>query len=608
MRTVILGYDGFDPAFFEALINAGRLPNLAAYVRGRGYSWFEVASPAQSEVSWTSIATGLNPGSHGIFDFVQRDPETYALYPSLLRSEHKAVGWTFMPPFQAPTLFEEAARLGYPATALWWPAMFPARAQLPINCIPGLGTPDIRGRMGVGTLLTADPSEYGPTNKTPVTELVPCGHRRWHGRVRGPEATSRRGTRQTWLEIKIEVLDDERARLDLGGRVLDLRVGEWSPICDVTFRLGPLVRVHAITRVIVTSASPTGYVMPLQVHPLKSPWPYGMPRGFVKDLWNESGPFLTLGIPQDTIALEDGCISTDQFLHLCESIHADRRRAFLGRLNAFHDGVLACVFDTLDRVQHMFWHDRPDVVALWYEKLDDLVSKVAQALGAKQESARIVIVSDHGFASYDYKLHLNAFLEERGHLVRRTADVPRDLDHADWNRTRAYAVGLNSVYINLAEREGQGSVAAGDYAATVDRLRQDLLSWRSPSGAQVVVDAMTQAEAFEGPLSDGGPDLVVGYAPGYRASPETGLGKWCDSSVVTNRDRWHADHCIDSRSVPGVLFCSDGLGNWPQPSYRDVPAITIGCEPRGGAGRRVSARGGHDDRAARERIESLGYF
>ncbi len=46
--------------------------------------------------------------------------------------------------------------MGYPATALWWPAMFPARPELPVNTLPGLGTPDIRGQLGVGTLFTSE--------------------------------------------------------------------------------------------------------------------------------------------------------------------------------------------------------------------------------------------------------------------------------------------------------------------------------------------------------------------------------------------------------------------------------------------------------------------
>ena len=77
------------------------------------------------------------------------------------------------------------------------------------------------------------------------------------------------------------------------------------------------------------------YALPLQQHPLKSPWRYATPRGFVKETWKTGGPFLTLGWPQDTTALEDGCIDEDQFLALCESIIDTRMKIFKHQLANF---------------------------------------------------------------------------------------------------------------------------------------------------------------------------------------------------------------------------------------------------------------------------------
>ena len=84
MRVVIIGLDAFEPRRFERLYEEGRLPNLARYVDVNAYARFAVSNPPQSEVSWTSIATGLNPGGHGMFDFVHRNPANYALNVSLL--------------------------------------------------------------------------------------------------------------------------------------------------------------------------------------------------------------------------------------------------------------------------------------------------------------------------------------------------------------------------------------------------------------------------------------------------------------------------------------------------------------------------------------------
>ncbi len=157
MRTIIVGFDSFDPAVFERLQEAGKMPNLSKFVEQGGYSRLEVCSPPQTEVSWTCIATGVDPGSHGIFDFVHRDPQTYIPYVSMLPTKQSVLGEQFVPPYTTKTLFHEAAEMGYPATALWWPALFPARPEIPVATIPGLGTPDIRGQLGVGTYLTTEP-------------------------------------------------------------------------------------------------------------------------------------------------------------------------------------------------------------------------------------------------------------------------------------------------------------------------------------------------------------------------------------------------------------------------------------------------------------------
>ena len=92
MRTLILGFDAFDPLIFERLNERGQTPNLARYVDTNSYSQLEVSNPPQSEVSWTSIATGLNPGEHGLFDFVHRNPRTYNLNVSLLPTSKTITG------------------------------------------------------------------------------------------------------------------------------------------------------------------------------------------------------------------------------------------------------------------------------------------------------------------------------------------------------------------------------------------------------------------------------------------------------------------------------------------------------------------------------------
>ncbi len=613
MKTLILGLDAFDPGIFERLYEAGEMPHLGKFVAPGKYARFEVASPPQSEVSWTSIATGLDPGGHGIFDFVHRDPATYRPIVSLLPTRKGRGGIQFVRPSTARTIFDQAASQGYPATSLWWPATFPARPESPVATIPGLGTPDLFGRWGVGTLFTSEADIPEKIGKTRAVALTARGKDRFTGIFPGPMRQTRQGAEETGLPLEVVRQNGERAHLKLGSAPLVLLLGEWSPILTVSFKAGMFFKIRAITRLILTQTEPhiRIYALPLQLHPLHPIWRYGTPRRFVKQTWEQAGPFLTVGWPQDTTGLEDGCINDEQFLALCDSIFEARRQALRFHLQHFREGVLGIVFDSLDRIQHMFLRDRPEVVEGWYRRMDALVGEVGEWLAASPgKPARWLALSDHGFTRFDYKVHLNRFLQERGYLQTNSPQSAGTLKDADWTRTRAYAIGLNSIYLNLRGREGRGKVAPEQKDALLGQLKDDLLAWRSPDGTPVIQRVLSSEEAFSGPLAALGPDLIIGYAPGFRASQATGTGEWESNPLETNTDHWGADHCVDSLVVPGTIFANEGLGGLPRPSYRDIPALAIDAEPdsSGAAPPPASGFGDEDESALEERLRSLGYL
>jgi predicted AlkP superfamily phosphohydrolase/phosphomutase len=605
MKTLILGFDSFDPAVFEELAGQNQLPNLEKFTQQGGYAKLEVCSPPQTEVSWTSIATGADPGGHGIFDFVHRDPASYAPYVSILPMRKSAVGEQFVPPYTAKTFFEEAADMGYPATALWWPAMFPARPALPVNTLPGLGTPDIRGQLGVGTLLTTEDEQL---KKTAVVKLSADGKNRFTASLPGPQTQGRDGPRTISLPISLDVVDPTSARLTVDGRTLDLRPGEWSDIVELRFKAGLLLSVHAITRFIATSLNGVirVYVLPLQIHPLHSPWHYASSASFSKKLWTEVGPYLTLGWPQDTTGLEDGCITDDQFLDLCQSIFHRRIQILYYLMNDFREGVLAAIFDDLDRVQHMFFHNRMDVVQDWYRRLDHFVGDASSRVDSWTGKYRYLILSDHGFAHFQKKVHLNRWLLENDYLSMKNGSG--DLSNVDWTRTRAYAVGLNSIYLNIAGREGQGIVSVSDVEPLLAEIKGRLLDWQDADQSTIIQKIRLKHETYSGPYTRLGPDLVVGYAPGYRASAETGLGKVPSVSLESNTDHWGADHCMDSEVVPGVIFANRDLRDFGSISFRDIPFLAIGKHLDQSNLKPPSQSSGEGQKDLEERLKGLGYL
>jgi predicted AlkP superfamily phosphohydrolase/phosphomutase len=608
MRTIIVGFDSFDPGIFEPLQQAGKMPNLSKFVEAGGYSRLEVCSPPQTEVSWTSIATGVDPGSHGIFDFVHRDPQTYIPYVSLLPTKQSVMGEQFLRPYTTKTLFQEAADMGYPATALWWPALFPARPDIPVATLPGLGTPDIRGQLGVGTYFTTEPKEM---QKAKVAPLELADDRKYTGLLEGPSAKTREGMRPITLPVTVEVLDDKSANVTIGSQKLKFQLGVWSAIIELQFKAGFAFSVQSITQGILTQVEDrvSLYFLPLQIHPLHSLWHYATPASLVKESWNVTGGFLTLGWPQDTNGLEEGCISDEQFLTLCDLIFSQRKKIFFHQLGKFREGVLAAIFDCLDRVQHMFMRSNPEIVEQWYMKLDAFVGEVQSAIDKLGlEKVRFLVLSDHGFRTFNQKVHLNHWLAGSGYMKVEGQSQTPDLRDVSWENTQAYAIGLNSLYLNVANREGQGIVQPAEIEPLLEKIKAALLDWKTNDGQQIISRVLLKHEAFNGPYARLGPDLVVGYAPGFRASSETGLGKSAPTSLEANLDHWGADHCIDSTKVPAVLFANRDLSNMPGVSFRDIPFLALGKHLDQSYIKPPSQTGAQGQKDLEERLKGLGYL
>jgi hypothetical protein len=465
------------------------------------------------------------------------------------------------------------------------------------------------GRLGVGFLLTSDTGLGDQVGKVPVIEVESQGEDRYLGVLPGPVRANRRDGESASVKVAVQILDDEAVQLRIADQQLELQVGTWSPVISFVFKLGLFARVGAVTRMIVTRTAPDLrlYGLPLQIHPLKTPWRYGNPRRFARRLWRAQGPFLTLGMPQDTTGLEAGCIDETHFLALCDQILEDRERVLMAQLEDFQEGVLASVFDSLDRIQHVFWRDRKDVVEAWYVKLDCLVGRVRRRLvELGLEDTRLVVVSDHGISEYQHKVHLNRWLMEQGYLTTRSNDA-NSLDDVVWSKTQAYALGLNGLYLNLVGRESQGTVAPESAGSLLSELAGELEAWQGPTGS-VVNHAWRGDEIYEGPYAPRAPDLVIGYRAGYRASAETGLGRWSDQVFESNRDRWNADHCIDPEEVPGVVFSSRGLGDYAHPTYEDFPMIAIDTAPDAGHHGKAAEIHVESDDDVEERLKGLGYL
>jgi predicted AlkP superfamily phosphohydrolase/phosphomutase len=333
------------------------------------------------------------------------------------------------------------------------------------------------------------------------------------------------------------------------------------------------VKVHGIARFYITKMTPDLglYVTPINIDPGKPALPISWPSYYSVYLQKLIGDFATLGLAEDTWALNERVIDEEAFLKQTLELHEEREAMFFNALKKSREGVVACVFDGTDRLQHMFFRyldDKhpankgkdivkyKDTILNMYRQADGMVGRIMEMLDADEH---FMVISDHGFSSFRRGININTWLRDNGLLfLKDDATTSKDwFESVDWSRTSAYAFGLGGIYINKAGREGHGIVGKGEESEAVKRtIIEGLSGLRDEEHDDVAInDIFDNAKLHpSGPYRDNGPDLIVGYNRGYRASWEGAVGRVTNSVMIDNTKSWSGDHCIDPRLVPGVLF------------------------------------------------------
>jgi predicted AlkP superfamily phosphohydrolase/phosphomutase len=285
---------------------------------------------------------------------------------------------------------------------------------------------------------------------------------------------------------------------------------------------------------------------------------------------------------EDTWALNEDIIDEDAFLAQVESIKIERERMLFSALDRTRRGVVACVFDTTDRVQHMFYRyldqrrkgPHAGVIEAMYCDMDRLVGEMQKYV---DENTAFFVLSDHGFCSFHRGVNLNTWLHQNGYLTLHNGGTEsgKYFDGVDWTRTRAYAMGLGGLYLNLCGREANGIVPSHE----ADALKQELLEKLSglrdvDTGAVAINRAYATSALYEGPYLDAAPDLIIGYADGYRISWDAAIGRTAASVFEDNDKAWSGDHCVDPTLVPGVLFSNRRI-DAADPGIEDMAATAL---------------------------------
>ena len=617
-KVVVLGFDGLDYGLTRQLIDEGRLPNFARLEAMGGFTPLETTIPPQSPVAWSSFITGMDPGGHGIFDFLHRDPETLLPYQSTAGSSSdgrslKVGRWQFpltsgeYTQFRHGTPFWEVLEEhGVRTQIIRMPANFPVSGTASRE-LSGMGTTDVNGTEGWYTFYTSELFAFADQTITggEIVELDIYDNV-VEAELLGPDNPLLREPSKLTAPFTA-YLDPETecAKIELGDQEIVLQVGEWSDWLEVDFEMMPTQHLRGICRMYLRALEPEFelYVSPIDHDPMAPAAPISTPPDFAAELAQAVDRFYTEGMPEDTKTLTDGVFTPAEFLAQAKIAGEEVSEQYGYVLDQYLEqpgGLLFYYFGNVDQIGHVRWRSRDpdhpaydpevdaadaDLIPSLYEGLDAIVGQTLDRLEAEAglgdgggEEPLLIVMSDHGFASWRRAFHLNAWLLEKGYLAAKSPDPYADrgfLANVDWERTRAYGIGFSGLYVNLRGRERDGIVTAAERLELIEELRTELLAAVDPETGENAVTEVQRRDDFafqdQSPI---GPDLIVGYAKGYRGATESASGSVIGEVFTDNDSAWSGDHMMDHLVVPGVLLVSRPLDR-PARGITDLAASIL---------------------------------
>jgi predicted AlkP superfamily phosphohydrolase/phosphomutase len=480
----VLGIDGMDPVILRRLMDAGQMPSFSALAAAGTLQPLGTINPPQSPVAWSSFVTGRDPGGHGVFDFIHRDPHTYApLSSSTLPPADDSPAYIKLGGFYIPLGGDEPQNTrgglpfwdllhaaGVPVQVYRMPGNFPVTPSDALT-LSGMGTVDLRGEFGKFTWYVGDAFDHADLKARRLkADLVKV-------EVEDTDADGTADTADTFLRGPPDFLrlppgqlpgpdqyltvpvrfaldpEDEAVWITAGSSECVLKEGEWSEWLPVSFDAAPmgLMPLSGIVRFYARSLRPKLeiYASPVNIDPAAPASPIATPDGAAEELAQAIGPFWTQGFPEEINALKDGLFSDDDYVRQVGLVHAEAEVMLDEALRRFGPGQ--CTFFYLSDIDlqcHMLWrHGDPKTpgapahpgfdpevsprhahhVEDFYRNADRLLGKVHAAL---PPGALLMAISDHGFQAQTRQFHLNAWLRDEGYLVLKQGTTARSISPA----------------------------------------------------------------------------------------------------------------------------------------------------------------------------------
>ena len=349
-RVIVLGFDGMDYRLTRELMSKGRMPNFSQVAASGTFSSLGTSIPPQSPVAWSSFITGMDPGGHGIFDFVHRDPKTMTPYLSTTRTEAAGRsltigGWQFPLSSARVELLRDGQpfwdvleKHGVPTTIIRMPANFPPSGSASRE-LSGMGTPDILGTYGTFSFFSSAPG--------PLADKTLSGGRVYpvdvvddvvRGELVGPDNPFRAPAEKVAAQFIVYVdARQSAAKIVIGEEERVLKVGEWSDWVPIEFELIPFQSLRGICRFYLKQVHPTFelYVSPINLDPADPAMPISTPASYADELARATGLFYTQGMAEDTKALNENVLTRSEFLQQARFVGDEIKRQYRYVLDGF---------------------------------------------------------------------------------------------------------------------------------------------------------------------------------------------------------------------------------------------------------------------------------
>ena len=609
-KILILGLDGMDVHLSQVYMNQGVMPHFTQLAKIGSFRSVASSMPPQSPVAWSNFSVGASSAVHGIYDFIHRDPKTMLPYLSSAKVNDPRrtinigdwkvplVGGDVQILRKGKPFWEYLVEHDIPSTIFKMPANFPCRSDK-VDMVSGMGTPDLRGGYGSFTFFTTSPP--AGADKISGGMIIPL---KFQGQkadayIPGPKNTLQKGEPVTKIALKIwRDTINSVVRLKIQDREFLLKEGEWTGWVQLSFPMASsLYDVKGICKFYIKSVHPEFemYVSPINIDPSKPVLPVVSSEEYGRDLVRNTGYFYTQGLPEDTKALSYNVLNDDEYLNLAYQIVGEQERLLdyeLKRFAKLDRGLLFFYFSSLDQNSHMFWRTMDtshplynetlgqkysSVIKQLYIKMDQILGKVMENFDIKDPHFGLMVMSDHGFASFRRQVNLNTWLLQNGYIElsdKKDIDAHEYFANVNWPRTGAYALGINSLYLNLEGREKFGAIPPYQANRLLEAIQKGLLSLVDPNTGQNAVTNVRIISDREHKVQPQAPDLIVGWNSGYRTSWNSILGGFSHEVISDNNDKWSGDHCIDPAHVPAVLFSNREITK-QNPALFDITATLL---------------------------------